>query len=78
MHTRFSVQTSKVVPEDKEGFYYSLYTDLPNAGRLLGFAYSTLFNDYFRIDHDYFENIVAFHGTATILHATILFLPPFM
>ncbi len=76
MHTRFSIETSRIVPEDSEGFYYSLYTDIPNMGKLVSLAASAGITDYYGITHDNFERILAFHCSVTAMHASILFLPP--
>jgi len=76
--SRFSVENTKIVPIGKEAFYYSLYASIPAFGSFGSMCISTIWTEYFEINHDNFEYIVQFHAVCSILQALILFIPPVM
>ncbi len=78
MHAQFSDHTSRLVPKGKEGYYYSLYTYIPNMGKLAGIFASEKLSEYFSIDHTNFGRLVDFHGLTTAMLACVLFLPAAM
>jgi predicted MFS family arabinose efflux permease len=76
--TRIAIENSKTTPEGKEGVYYALYSCIPGFGRVIGTATSSIYTDYFRVNHDNFDQLAMFNSLSLFFQTLNAFLPIMM
>ena len=78
LETRFSMENTKYVKKGNEGMMYSLFSCIPELGLIIRFILTTLYTEYFRINHSQFKHLAEFNAVSALFMCIQVFYPLFM